>query len=379
MDATPHIAPVEEPPLRAPPVDNREDPTCTAWNNPNTNIPASTDPTIFEVPFDTPSANSVSALSKSTDPPIPTAPFTKTDYDDLFGHPTYLAHGTIGLGRTVRETKIITVDTAAGPNLIEESQLRPGWRSFVQTPPNLPSFQGANASGFDLLGVVPLWVTIGDLSTLVWFGVVRRLTTKILLGTSYLNRFVQRIEPLSRRLTPVRSRTIPLLVKPEDRNPAVSSIVEPELLTTHAAAFRTPQRERSCSIKLARAVCIPARTQQWVPVTSQHSGLITVVPHPRTSVHQTVVAANGVAQVWENERFYILIANWGDYPASFPKHMRVAQASNPPTIFSAEKGSGEPHSEMAEDGESIPAEQTTTTPQEKPKNRRERRQRVRFD
>lgn len=86
-------------------------------------------------------------------------------------------------------------------------------------------------------------------------------------------------------------------------------------------------------IKLARAVRIPARPQQWVPVTCQHSGLITVVPNPRTSVHQTVAAANGIAKVWEKEKIYILIANWSDSLASFPEHMRVTQESNPPTIF----------------------------------------------
>lgn len=132
-----------------------------------------------------------------------------------------------------------------------------------------------------------------------------------------------------------KHNTVPLVAKSEDRDPSISSIIEPDLLKTNAAASRTPQREKSCSIKLPRAVRNPTRTQQSIPVTCQHSGLVTVFPHPCTSVHQTVVTANGIAQVWKNETFYILIANWGDSPASFPKYMRVAQTSNPPTIFSA--------------------------------------------
>lgn len=95
--------------------------------------------------------------------------------------------------------------------------------AFIRSKaPKFPSFQGANASGLNLQRVVPLCVTIGDLSKFIWFRVVKRLANKILLGTSYLIRLVQRIEPLTRRLTPARSKKVPLLAQLKDRDPFVT-------------------------------------------------------------------------------------------------------------------------------------------------------------
>lgn len=63
--------------------------------------------------------------------------------------------------------------------------------------------------------------------------------------------------------------------------------------------------------------------------------------------------------------------------------MRVAQASSPPKIFSAAKCSGEPRYETAGGNEDVPVEKNTETTepmqQQRPKNRRERRQLVLFD
>lgn len=131
MDVTPNPVHTNNTALLASPSGENEEPPSTTWKSPNTTIPAAKDPKIFEVPLEPPVSrttrdDSASTLNATTDPSIHTAPFTKVDYDDLLGHLTYLVHRTIGLGRKVQLTKIITVDTAPGPYLIEESQFLPG-------------------------------------------------------------------------------------------------------------------------------------------------------------------------------------------------------------------------------------------------------------
>lgn len=119
VDATPNPVHTDSAPCQTPPADEKEEPSGTTWKNPNTIIPAATDPTIFKVPFEPPVSrnprdDSVSALNTTADPSISTAPFTKADYD-LFRHLTYLVHRNIGLGRKVQETEVVTVDTAVWP------------------------------------------------------------------------------------------------------------------------------------------------------------------------------------------------------------------------------------------------------------------------
>lgn len=131
---------------------------------------------------------------------------------------------------------------------------------------------------------------------------------------------------------PIRSKPIPIIDGPEAMHKSVSTITEPTLLNLHSVA-PSLNHEPYGAICPAQSATIPAHTEIWAKVTTNDTGLITVTPHPRTTVRHNFVAANGVADVWSTRQFNILLANCGDFPAFFPKHMPVALATNPPLIL----------------------------------------------
>ena len=258
-----------------------------------------------------------------------TCPFTHTDYVDLFDTETYLAHVGIGTKSSELHNQVATVDTAAGPNLIDKSLVDPAHLKRLTKPAKLPRYAGAEGSPLEMLGVLPLIVKLGDLRRVVWFGVLEKLSAALILGTSYLNRFIRMIEPLRQTIRPINSRAVPLLVDPDD-DPVVSAINEPKLLGTHDDALPTDDLDYFGNIRLAKSIKIPARTQVWAKVKTEATGMVPVTPHWRTQEPYHVSCANGVANVWRNKPFYILLANFDTTPVWLPKQMRVAVASNPP-------------------------------------------------
>ena len=93
---------------------------------------------------------------------VPTIPFTVEDHKDLFHHRTYVIHSQIGLGSTSQQTQLTTMDTGCGPNLVGKDVLPQKWHDRIQQC-DAPSLTSASGTALDLLGVIPLYVTIGQL------------------------------------------------------------------------------------------------------------------------------------------------------------------------------------------------------------------------
>jgi len=222
------------------------------------------------------------------------------------------------------------VDTGCGPNLIGKDVLPQKWHSLIQ-PCSSPSLTGASGTTLDLLGVIPLYVTIGQLRVRIWFGVLPSLPPRILLGTSFIDRFVTQLLPQKRRIVLNKAGWIPILSSSRSR--LVNSIHEPGLLDSHDNFDKHADHEQEHAIRLTKSVRLQPGHQLLVQVTTPMTGLIHISPHWRSAHKQNVMAAHGVADVRPNAPFKIFLANFGHTPVYLPKHMRVAYANPPPSVL----------------------------------------------
>lgn len=101
------------------------------------------------------------------------------------------------------------LDTGAGPNLMEMTSLCPTWQKDIEPSP-VPQLHAASGQPLVILGVLALFVRIGDLRFKVTFGVIDGLVTGALLSTFLLKKFVKGIYPTTMRVQPVNSLAIPL-------------------------------------------------------------------------------------------------------------------------------------------------------------------------
>lgn len=73
------------------------------------------------------------------------------------------------------------------------------------------SFKSESNNPVDVIGNIMLFVQLGDLHVRVHIGVVDKLAFPLLVGTSFIDRFVQGIFPMERRVVPVRSGPLAII------------------------------------------------------------------------------------------------------------------------------------------------------------------------
>ncbi|MEM9413396.1 MAG: retropepsin-like aspartic protease, partial [Planctomycetota bacterium] len=257
-------------------------------------------------------------------------PFTADDYNQLFKKETYVVHGTVGMGN-LSLSRNVTMDTAAGPNLIRTSLVKPEWEPYIRPIPRQTRLTGAGGRPLNLHGVLPLRVTLGRQTTKIWFGIVDELPPGVLLGTSFHDKHVKSIRPDKRIIQLRGAPSIPILNDLKDNS--INAINRPEPLDDYTVFPTDDTEEKLRSIRLAKTVRIPAQSQVVVQVTSRLNGFYTISPHWRTNHKMSVMAANGIANVKTSQPFDIYLANFGNSTVTLPKNMRVAYASNPPEII----------------------------------------------
>lgn len=138
-----------------------------------------------------------------------------------------------------------------------------------QTLDEITQPASAQGSSIQLVGVIPLFVTLGGLTSNVWFRVMTKIEPGIRLGMSCLDRFLKSIEPIAPRITPIHSESIPILRKLEIPD-VVPCINIPKLLRRHSDVLLGDDYEAVNKITLARAVSVSARTQSGYRSSRRH-------------------------------------------------------------------------------------------------------------
>lgn len=90
------------------------------------------------------------------------------------------------------------LNTGADLNLVNEAWITQTWLD-KEVKTSLLCLRAAGNEPMRVEKVIPLDVQLGDLRVIVWIGVVTILAVEVLLGTSFIDRFVTMILPLKQQ------------------------------------------------------------------------------------------------------------------------------------------------------------------------------------
>jgi len=103
------------------------------------------------------------------------------------------------------------LDTGSGPKLIRADLLPKG---LTLSPPGVLAkglFHDVNGGLLPIIGCVTLWVQSGDQRTPVCFGVVRSMSTPVILGNSYTDQAVRSIDVEHQTVRLMSGGVIPII------------------------------------------------------------------------------------------------------------------------------------------------------------------------
>ncbi len=200
--------------------------------------------------------DAIFSISTDNDDELYDVPLQMDSRADLFMRRAYVIHGSIGSSLLHMYTQRITIDTGAGPNIIRKDLVPKELVERIEKC-NDPGMIGATGDSLQFLGVVRIVACIMDLRVRINFAVVESLPPGILLGTSFIDRFVKQIDPQNRLVRFLRSKLAPILASVKinrttnrfhsEKTPpsSVSDITHPEPLTPWIPNLRNTETSRS--------------------------------------------------------------------------------------------------------------------------------------
>ena len=240
---------------------------------------------------------------------------------------TYKVHVEVGTDPNRMGVKILTADTAAGVCLVDRSEIPPPSKHLIE-PCGDVIIKSATNHEVLVEEMIKLTLRIGDLTVDYYFGIVDDLPPKLLVGTSFINKYIQSIKPLKRKIYPIHSRPVPLIAcKTEDKTFGINTIHTP------TAPTWTEETEIHVPLRVARQCVIPANCQKLVTVYANADGLLSVQSESKLFRTRQCQVANGIAEVEAGEPFQIWVANFSKAPKHIPKRMCIGILTNPPEVI----------------------------------------------
>ncbi len=154
------------------------------------------------------------------------------------------------------------------------------------------------------------------------FNVCERLAAPVIIGCTFMDRFVEAINPRRRQLLLDDGTIIPIVRKPLQNPPESESPEETERSKT----------EKFNKVRLAKSVALPAHSHSWVPLVSPKTGSQVLQPIHRIYQTRGVTVGNGVVQIERNRPFDVLMGNFTEHEVRLPKGMVVALLLPTPTV-----------------------------------------------
>ena len=161
-------------------------------------------------------------------------------------------------------------------------------------------------------GILRLAVRINGSTNVVEFDVCDRFAAPVILGATFCNKYVEAIFPRRKEAELVDGTVIAIVRRPLKRLPTAEQTPEGGL------DVRLDTR-KSPRLRVAKATRVKAKSQNWVPVTSERKGLCVLQPSPDLFSKSSLALANVVAAVESNSSFSILVPNFARYDLRFAK------------------------------------------------------------
>ena len=245
----------------------------------------------------------------------------------LFARENYKVRAEVGLTRNLMVAHPTCVDTGAGPNCVRESAIPGDWRKYERTDEPL-LVRTANGSQLNVIGVVDLFVRLGRDVVKAPFLVCSSLQVPVLLGTTFTNKHLRRIDIDTRTLLMRSGTRIPIVSIPKPSEPEANMMATiPDYKDKHE--WLTAKEQWECYKKAQKArvtecMTIPPHTQAWVNVSTQVNGTYQVHTNLRTKGSHAFRVTNGITHFTRNSPQAILIANMSDKPLDLYKNKPVA-------------------------------------------------------
>lgn len=165
------------------------------------------------------------------------------------------------------------------------------------------------------LGVILLFIRIGNLGLWDHFLFSKNLATPCLLGTKFIKKHVPAIYSQQKQVAFHYSPRVALL----------SATARFQVNNVHES-FPTTGNSISNKIRVARAVSIPSMTQAEVQVTANVGRLSFLQLNPKTVKKRLMLMANGVMELLSKRSFRVPISNFGHTPIPLAKKSIVRRA-----------------------------------------------------
>lgn len=133
------------------------------------------------------------------------------DVSFFFCNPTHCVKNLIDAPSNASIVVAKLFDTGGGPSLINKDFLPLAWEDFIKST-RLPQMQTANCNVFNIESIWPLFTCIGDLCVRAWFRIVDNLAVDILLGTSFIDRCIQRTFRTECEIGPSHSESLRIIL-----------------------------------------------------------------------------------------------------------------------------------------------------------------------
>ena len=221
-------------------------------------------------------------------------------------------------------------------NIVRQDALTDGWQTRVTRDTVLSTLGDANGRPLRLLGEIVLRIRFENTAYRVPFIVADKLAVEVIVGTCFMNRYVDAIECRIQTIRLNRGGTIAIFSRhgarcshegsnniQNDNDDQNDSPRNDDRITD--APFNKPH-----TIRMARTVMIPPMYQVAIPVVTKASGLVYIEPKLPVQTRYHVRTANGIHEVPPDFKFESVLANFSKNPQQLPKGMTIAYAKRNP-------------------------------------------------
>ena len=214
---------------------------------------------------------------------------------------------TLSFGSDDPVSVAAVVDTGAGPSVVSENLLPPGWRTHAWRAPTSTRIVDASGQALKALARIPLTLHVHENPMHFPFIVVRRLSVPLIIGCDFQRQYTKAILPQRGKI--------------DWSTGAVSEILGYHL-DARGRKYKAPAKPRVCpnELALAGATVLPPCAQTAVQVVARSTGSCRIKGRAESLAKHGMHLAHGHhKKVHRHEPFSILLVNPGRKTKSLPR------------------------------------------------------------
>lgn len=164
---------------------------------------------------------------------------------------------------------------------------------------DLSEIRSASNTIIIVSGTITTHLRIDGSRTLLTFDVVDRLALPVLLGTTFIDKYIKSIYPAVRKLFRYHFLPVPIRMVQKTNSEAKKNTSDIcQLIEEDAALLVTPTRSDLKNIIVSRHIVLMAICETPVLRSTQAGCLIEVSSHPNIAKSRTCMTAKGITDVY---------------------------------------------------------------------------------